>query len=296
VDFGGPFAQRASERSLQYARKSIIGMHLNRSLGRGLRILNILNSDHAHTVASTFRILRTLIAEGFVRRDADTDTFHPTAMVRGLSDGFDDTAWLVQVAKPFVAELGRRVVWPVSIATLSGTSVLVRQTTDETSPLAVVRYAPGARMPLGNSASGLVLLAFSRAHQRRMLIDLLYQPSFASEQAYPRAEFEKRIQEVANLGYAWVHRPGRVSERSSLAVPVQVSEDTLCAVVVRFARSAVRQQVAAEKFLPALRHTAHAIVEAFGSEKLPAATAKIARNSTAVPKLPARTKLRKKTA
>jgi IclR family mhp operon transcriptional activator len=254
-------------------------MHLNRSLGRGLRILHILNSDVAHTVASlardaslprttTFRILRTLIAEGFVRRDTVADTFHPTAMVRGLSDGFDDTAWLVQVAKPFVADLGRKVVWPVSIATLSGTSVLVRQTTDENSPLAVVRYAPGARMPLGNSASGRVLLAFSRLHQRRMLMDLMYQPSLADEQTYSREELEAQVQEVSMLGYAWVHRPGRVSERSSLAVPVQVSEDTLCAVVVRFARSAVRHQVAAEKFLPALRQTAHAIVQAFGSERV----------------------------
>jgi len=258
---------------------------LNRSLGRGLRILNILNSDLEHTVASiardaalprttTFRILRTLIAEGFVHRDTVSDTFHPTAMVRGLSDGFDDTAWLVQVAKPFVAELGRRVVWPVSIATLSGMSVLVRQTTDEDSPLAVVRYAPGARMPLGTSASGLVLLAFSRAHQRRMLIDMMYQPSFKREQDLTREAFEQRVQEVANVGYAWVHRPGRVSERSSLAVPVRVNEDTLCAVVVRFARSAVRHQVAAEKFLPALRKTAHAIEQAFGSEKTTPVAAK----------------------
>ena len=224
-------------------------MHLNRSLGRGLRILGILNSDRDHTVASiardarlprttTFRILRTLISEGFVDRDLVTDTFRPTSMVRGLSDGFDDTAWLVQVAKPFVAELGRRVVWPVSIATLSGASVLVRQTTDDSSPLAVVHYAPGARLPLGNSASGLVLLAFGRPSQTRMLVDLLYQPSFAKEQAYSRAELEKRIEQTRALGYALVHRPGRVSERSSLAVPVRVSDDILCAVVVRFARSA----------------------------------------------------------
>src|SRR5262245_31412466 len=105
-------------------------MHLNRSLGRGLRILSILNSELDHSVASvardanlprttTFRILRTLMSEGFVRRDEAADTFHPTAMVRGLAEGFDDTTWLVQTAMPFAAQLGGRVVWPVSIATLS---------------------------------------------------------------------------------------------------------------------------------------------------------------------------------
>jgi IclR family mhp operon transcriptional activator len=261
-------------------------MHLNRSLGRGLRILSLLNGEGTHTVASlargaslprttTFRTLRTLIAEGFVWRDEVTDTFHPTAMVRGLSDGFDDTAWLVQVAKPFVAELGRRVVWPVSIATLSGATVLVRQTTDETSPLAVVHYASGARMPLANSASGLVLLANSRAPQRRMLTDLLYQGGNTPEDAPSREAFEKSIEAAKRLGYALVHRPGRLSERSSLAVPVQVGEDTLCALVVRFARSAVRHQVALEQFLPQLRETAHAIVAAFRSEHVPETAASV---------------------
>jgi hypothetical protein len=75
-----------------------------------------------------------------------------------------------------------------------------------------------------------------------------------------------------------------------------VSEDTLCAVVVRFARSAVRHQVAAEKFLPALRQTAHAIVEAFGSEKLPSVAVKSAQISTAASKVAARPKLRKQSA
>jgi IclR family mhp operon transcriptional activator len=234
-----------------------------------------------------------LISEGFVDRDAVTDTFRPTSMVRGLSDGFDDTAWLVQVAKPFVAELGRRVVWPVSIATLSGASVLVRQTTDETSPLAVVHYAPGARMPLGNSASGLVLLAFGRPSQSRMLLDLLYQSSVAKEQTYSRPELEKRIQETRSLGYALVHRPGRVSERSSLAVPVRVSEDTLCAIVVRFARSAVKQQVAAEKFLPAARQTARAVIAAFGAERSPRADAGESADIETAVSVPKRRKARK---
>jgi IclR family transcriptional regulator, mhp operon transcriptional activator len=261
--------------------------HLNRSLGRGLRILNILNSDMEHSVASlardadlprttTFRILRTLIAEGFVRRDAVADTFHPTAMVRGLSDGFDDNAWLVQVARPWVAELARKVAWPVSIAALSGMSVLVRHTTDENSPTAVVRYTPGARIPLGSSASGLGLLAFSRPHQRRMLIDLMYQPSFAREQTICREEFERRVQEVAEMGYAWLHRRDPVSEQSSLALPIQAGEDALCVLVVRFAGPFIRQHAAVEKFLPAMRQAANSVVRAFGSERTVSQPQKIA--------------------
>jgi DNA-binding IclR family transcriptional regulator len=160
-------------------------MHFNRSLGRGLKMLAILNAGGEHRVASlaravnlprstAFRLLCTLVEDGYVWRDPDSDVYHPTSMVLALSDGFDETARLVLTANPKIAELGKELVWPVVLATLSGTSVLLRQTTDATSPLAVVRYAPGFRTPILEEASGLVLLAFSSRQQREMLLDLLY--------------------------------------------------------------------------------------------------------------------------
>ena len=59
-------------------------MHLNRSLGRGLKMLAILNTGGEHRVASlaravhlprstAFRILCTLVEEGYVWRDPATD-------------------------------------------------------------------------------------------------------------------------------------------------------------------------------------------------------------------------------
>ena len=252
--------------------------NFNRSLCRGLKILATLSGDGQHSVASiardvelprttTHRILATLVAEGFVTRDTNADSFRITSMVRELFDTFDDTSLLVQTAKPIVAELGHRVIWPLTIATLSGTSVLLRQTTDDTSPLAVTHFAPGYRMPLSESASGLVLLAYSRPHQQQMLLDLLYQPSTAHEQPIPRAELEERIARTQKLGYAYVVRPGRLSERCSLAVPVQASEDAIVALVVRFARSAVTRQVVLETFLPQLRQTAITIVETLKAQQ-----------------------------
>ena len=61
-------------------------MHLNRSLGRGLKMLAILNTGGEHRVASlaravklprstAFRILCTLVEEGYVWRDAVTSWF-----------------------------------------------------------------------------------------------------------------------------------------------------------------------------------------------------------------------------
>lgn len=248
-------------------------MHLNRSLGRGLKMLAILNTAGEHRVASlaravdlprstAFRILCTLVEEGYVWRDPNTDIFHPTAMVRALSDGSDGTERLVQAAEPLVAALGKELIWPVSLATLSGTSLLLRQTTDATSPLAVVRFSAGYRSPLLDRASGLVLLAYSDRPQSRMLLDLLYRPDAPERPPIDRAEAQRLIGAVRSLGFSCMQRPSESSERSSLSVPVAAGGDGLAALSVRFARSAVTQQVIMERFLPALRRAAHAIVGA----------------------------------
>jgi IclR family mhp operon transcriptional activator len=253
-------------------------MHFNRSLGRGLKMLAILNSGGEHRVAAlaravnlprstAFRLLCTLAEEGYVRRDPATDVYYPTALVMALSDGFDATARLVQVAQPQVAALGKRLVWPVMLATLSGTSILIRQTTDSTSPLAVVRYTAGFRAPLLDRASGLVLLAFSTPYQRQMVLDLLYRDDAAKDQPIARSQVEARLAEIRTVGYACMQGPRHASARNSLAVPVQAGADTLAVLVVRFARNAVKQQTVMEQFLPALRAVSHGIVKAF--EELP---------------------------
>jgi DNA-binding IclR family transcriptional regulator len=171
----------------------------------------------------------------------------------------------VQHAHPLVRELGRQLVWPVNLATLSGISVLLRQTTDATSPLAVVRFSAGYRAPILDGASGLVLLAFGNRTQSQMLLDLLYRDDAPERPGMPRAEVEGRIADVSKVGFACVHRPGNSSERSSLAVPVLAGGDALAALTVRFARNAVSQQVIRERFLPALRRTAHGILAGLNS-------------------------------
>ena len=66
--------------------------------------------------------------------DESDDRYRLTIMVRSLSEGFDDDAWVSRIAKPMIEELGRELVWPVSLATLSGTNLVVREATDHSSP------------------------------------------------------------------------------------------------------------------------------------------------------------------
>src|SRR3979490_1099828 len=105
-----------------------------RALMRGLDALTFLNLRNGATVSevaqeirlprtTVYRILETLCNPGFVFREAADDRYRLTILVRGLSDGFDDEAWVTQIAKPFIHDLCRAVVWPAPRAPRSGTPI-----------------------------------------------------------------------------------------------------------------------------------------------------------------------------
>jgi IclR family mhp operon transcriptional activator len=113
---------------------------------RGLEALQELNRHNGATVTdiakavklprtTAYRVLETLCVAGFAVRDPSDDRYRLTIRVRSLSDGFDDEAWVRDIAKPLITKLGKEVVWPLAISTLHGTSMLVRETTDKDSPL-----------------------------------------------------------------------------------------------------------------------------------------------------------------
>jgi IclR family mhp operon transcriptional activator len=246
-----------------------------RALLRGLDVLTILNLRNGATVSevageirlprtTTYRILETLCSAGYVYRDVTDDRYRLTIMVRGLSDGFDDEAWISQIARPFIYELCREVVWPVAVSTLSGTSMMVRETTDHRTPLAVERYAAGFRVPLLPSAAGRVYLAFCPAGQRDALLEILARSDKEEDRpARNRAEVNRLLSEVRSQGHAVATRARRVSDEISMAVPIQIEERVLAAITLRFSATAVPLKQANERFLPRLRDVAARIRQQF---------------------------------
>ena len=92
-----------------------------RALIRGLDALTVLNLRNGATVSeiaqeiklprtTTYRILETLSHAGYVYRDDHDDRYRLTIMVRGLSDGFDDEAWVTQIARPYLYSLCSEIV------------------------------------------------------------------------------------------------------------------------------------------------------------------------------------------
>jgi IclR family mhp operon transcriptional activator len=246
-----------------------------RALLRGLEVLHVLNRHNGSTVSevaseidlprtTTYRILETLCVAGYAYRAASDDRYRLTIMVRGLSDGFDDEAWVTLIAREYLYNLCQELVWPCAIATLSGNSMLVRQTTDHRSPLAVEKRGPGFRVSILTSAAGLCYLSFCPKEQRDTLLEMLAK---SKESQNAAARNKKKVYEILvetrKNGFAIWHRKRRVADETSLSVPIIIEERLRAVLTMRFASTAIPEADAIERFVPKLRKTAQEIADEF---------------------------------
>ncbi len=249
-----------------------------RALNRGLEVLTELNrleraaiNTLANAVGlprtTTYRILETLRLAGYVERDAHDDCYRPTIRVRALSDGFDDEAMVAHIAKPYLASLCASIVWPIAIATPAGGAMMIRETTDMQSPLALEQYGSGIRVPMLTSAAGRAYLAFCTAPQREALLELLARSSAPEDRLVrSRAEVEHILNETRTQGYGMAQRARRVSEEISLAIPVRSKDRVLATVSVRYAATAVPLRTAVDQFLPKMRDAVAKIEQEFSAK------------------------------
>jgi IclR family transcriptional regulator, mhp operon transcriptional activator len=253
-----------------------------RALMRGLDALTVLNvrdgasvSEVAHEIhlprTTVYRILETLCNAGFAFRDAADDRYRLTIRVRALSEGFGDEAWVSQIAKPVIHELGREIVWPVAIATLSGSSMLLRESTDYGAPQLLERHSAGSRAPLLSTAAGVVVLANASLPQRDALIEILAASNKEEDKpARLREELLRTLGEVRSVGYATTTLTRRLTDEFSLSVPVLLDGAPPAALTVRFSGSTVPLKTGIERFLPKLRRSAAKITSLFLEQRAPA--------------------------
>ncbi len=246
-----------------------------RALLRGLEVLHVLNRHNGATVSevaseidlprtTTYRILETLCVAGYAYRAASDERYRLTIMVRGLSDGFDDEAWITLIAREFMYDLCQELVWPCAIATLSGNTMLVRQTTDHRSPLAVEKRGPGFRVSILGSAAGLCYLSFCPKEQRDTLLDMLARSKDEDNAAARnRKKIYETLVESRKRGFAVWHRKRRVSDETSLSVPIIAEDRLLASLTMRFASTAVTEADAIRRFVPRLQQTAKDISAEF---------------------------------
>ncbi|MCH9694552.1 MAG: helix-turn-helix domain-containing protein [Gammaproteobacteria bacterium] len=240
-----------------------------RSLGRGLEVLSLLNKRDSASAAelardldapraSIYRILHTLQAMGYIYQHPSDNRFRIKLKVRELSDGFTDEDHMANVSHPYLSRITRKFSWPVTLATISGINLIVRENTDQESPLANERFTIGYRMPLLRTASGRCILAHMPKARRTVVLETLAEsdPKFRSIVRQP-VELEKAFRKIRADGYSINHRSRRLSDLTAISVPILTAPRVVRgAVTIRYARTAMKSPEAIRRFLPDLQDTA----------------------------------------
>ncbi|MCJ2183590.1 helix-turn-helix domain-containing protein [Novosphingobium sp. 1949] len=243
-------------------------------IGRALDILRIINLQGSPSLVeitravdlpypTVLRIVRALVEEGVIEREPARKRYRPTAMVQALSYGFQNHDALVAAARAHIEALTRAVHWPVCLVTRVGNMMVVRDSTSTQTPLTFDHYYPGWQIPLIQSASGRVFLAYTDRERRLAMIDHIAATGSKSVVQMLR-DFEETGEAdlIREQGYATVARipfssnPGRTS---SFAVPIHANGTLLGALTLVFFANAMTPEEASAKYFDAVLGTAQAI-------------------------------------
>jgi IclR family mhp operon transcriptional activator len=245
-----------------------------RSALRTLTVLRALNVHNGSTVGdlsqatgisrpALYRILETLREAGYISVDIARKHYCLTMMVRSLAEGFTDEDWVTQVARPALAKLQRKVLWPTDLGTFRDNWMWIRETTRPLSPLTIDRGVAGTRFSILASATGRAYLAFCRDDERAQILgNLALSAESDAEFIQDRPRLDELFREVRRIGYGY--RYGEPPKESgAIAVPILVGDRVLGCVNMTFAVAALTPNEAARKHLSDLRNTADEIAQGF---------------------------------
>jgi len=243
-----------------------------RSLSRGLDILILLNrrdsvsaSEFASELsiprATVYRILETLSDKGLVYQHQSDQRFRITPKVRTLSDGFTDQDHIGHISRPFLRRVTKKLSWPVALATISGVDLIIRENTDKLSPLAIENFSSGYRMSILHTASGICILAFMNANRQNVILSTLAEMDQKTELiAVQRRTLDRKFREIRQRGFSIHHRHRQHSDLTAISVPILLNGDEVRgAVTIRYARTAMKLEVALQTFMPVLTEAADGI-------------------------------------
>lgn len=208
------------------------------------------------------RIVQTLLYEGLIEQEPARKRYRPTALVQTLATGFQHDDELVRIARPHIVDLTARLGWPVSIAIRVGRNMMLRDSTHANSSLTFEHYYPGFTLPILDSASGKVSMAFAEDEEREMILRFMRISQEIDLNYLATAEVSLDVERIRADGYAVQGRnhfnltPGKTS---SIAVPIFKNGHFEAAMTMVFFVAAMKLSAALENYLEDLKATAAAI-------------------------------------
>ena len=205
---------------------------------------------------TTRRIVTTLVVSGMLEQEPHRKHYRPTALVLSLAHGFQDHSGMTDIARPYLVEMTKNHLWPVSLVTRVGQMMIVRDCTHSISPIAMNNYFPGATFPLLECASGHVYLAYAEEEERRALLQAA-PTTDAPVDPLVLSQFKSGFlpSEIRKVGYATRGRnrftttPGRTS---SIAVPIFADGRIVAALTIVVFANAMKMSEAEKRYTPDL--------------------------------------------
>jgi len=239
------------------ARTLILLEELNRHRVASVQMLHQATGLPKSTVV---RLMKSLCAMGYAANDRRQGGYAVASRVKSLSNGFHGDPLVVEAARPWALAFTAQYRWPLAIAVLDGTSVMVRFSTIPDSPVSPFHGTLNMRLSLLRRALGRAYLAFCPAEERSMLLDLLARSHEPEDQLIgDRRRTQLLLAAVRKQGFA--ERDPMVEPRSSgtVAVPIVGNGKVLATVGMTYFISAIDRRDVIERYAPLVQTLAEDI-------------------------------------
>lgn len=248
-----------------------------RGVLRALAVLRALNIDNGASIlrlhhatgisrAALYRIVATLHNAGYLALDEQTQSYRLTPLVKQLSEGYDEDAWVTELAGPPLDRLQQDVIWPTDLFTFFDDTMIMRRTTRRTSPWTFDRAYIGLQIPLLVTACGRAYLA----NLPERVVDEVLERVMRSGKTAPLSTDELNamrmlLAKIRKDGYA-LREDSFMKETASIAVPVLVDGVARCSIAITYIPSAISAADAVRKLAPKLQDCAAALAADLSGE------------------------------
>jgi IclR family mhp operon transcriptional activator len=251
-----------------------------KSLKKALRVLVVLNQRGEATVTdlaqaigvprpTAYRLLETLAAEGYIEKQDHCTIYRLTSLVRDLASGFTDRDMVLEVAKPLVKDLGKRLGWPIALATPVGTEMVVRLTTDYDTPKAIDRYMVGFNVPILHAPTGYCYLAYCNSDERKKVVEMAkHSPDPRQRMARHPDKLDVLLGRVREEGYCT--REYAAYREGGLGIPLLINGMPVGGIVMRYLKTAMKIGQLQSDYVPELRQLAQQIDNEFNARGMAA--------------------------
>lgn len=241
-------------------RSVVRALDLLQALNRqAVSTLDVLHSQTRIPKPTLVRLLQTFEGRGIVKHAPQHGAYFLTSGVRSLSSGYHSEPMIVEAAAPLMDSLTLRVKWPMAIAMLEDSAMVVRYSTIPLSPLAMRHSTINVRLSLVSRAIGRAYLAFCSSDQQEALLQgVMKSPTPEDEAARDRDALQIVLTKVHDAGYA-LRDPQVWPATNTLAVPVFDSHGVAASLGMTFFSSTMRPEQAVERYLGDLQDVANQV-------------------------------------